>query len=156
MTTSTLIRPAIDTLSHEWLAEIAQHDPCITGMPAADAAAVANRVMLHLYRGSIEQARDALEDGWQSHVKEQQPLPYGPSLLIEPLARVIDDVRLLNALEGQGIDTIGDLLGVSEAELLSIPSFGNASLAKLRNIAVGLRMRAEQGRDESEVTEAVA
>jgi hypothetical protein len=156
---SPATEPQLGCLDHNWLTEVTpEFNITGAGMPAEEAAAVANRVMLHLYRGSIEQARDALDDGWRSHLKEQVPLPVGKELLSEPLARVIDDVRLLNMLEEAEIETIGDLLVTGEATLLGIPNLGNVLLSKLRNLSIGLRMRVQAERDDedAEIEEAVA
>jgi hypothetical protein len=112
-------------------------------MPSEAAALVARRVMLQLCRGSIEQARQALESGWQSHVDCHGPTPVGPELLDHPLANVLDDIRLLNCLEQHGgIVTVGQFLNCGEAKLLALPQMGHTGLLRLRNLASVLRHRA--------------
>lgn len=93
-------------------------------MDAEIAEAVAKRVMIHLYRGSIEYARAALEDGWRSHVLDKLPLPVGIDLRDEPLSRVCDNNRLVNCLEENFITTVGDLLDADEETLQAIPMMG--------------------------------
>lgn len=115
---------------------------CATAMDADTAESTARRVMIHLYRGSIEQARASLEDGWRSHIQEQEVLPEGQALLDEPLARVLDDVRMLNTLEDSGIDTIGGLLESTDGDLYDIPNLGHNAVTKLHNLRVGMRARA--------------
>ena len=103
------------------------------------AEAVARRVLLHLYRGCIDAARAALEDGWRTHTAASGPLPTGQELLEEPVARVIDEVRVVNLLEGAGIATIGQLLEAGEARLLAINNFGDSTRRKVREQTVRLR-----------------
>ena len=49
---------------------------------------------------------------------------------------LIDDldlgVRSLNCLKREGIETVGDLIGKSEQELMCIPNFGRKSLDEVR------------------------
>jgi DNA-directed RNA polymerase alpha subunit len=106
------------------------------------AEGVAWRVKLHLYRGSIEKARESLEAGWREHLEENAALPTGPALLEEPLSRVVDDVRALNMLEEEGILTIGQLLKTTPGELMAIPNMGHITSTKILNICRGLAERA--------------
>lgn len=124
------------------------------GMDEETAVIIARRIFIHLYRGSIEHARQSLEDGWREHVGDTGPLPEGPELLAVPLARFLTDgganglgsyaQRLLNMLDEAGILTVGDLLRTSQAELLLIPNMGHISLTHLNRLAVELRQRTEQ------------
>ncbi len=112
------------------------------GMDPGNALVTAERIKLHLVRGSIETARAALEQSWADHLEETQELPTGAAILRVPLSRVIDDVRMLNLLEGAGITTIGKLLQASPGDLSNIPSLGIKSVDFLRNLGVGLANRA--------------
>ena len=93
-------------------------------------------------RGSIENARAALEDAWSDHVEQISELPTGRKLLDQPLSRVIDNMRTLNMLEEAGILTVEHLLRQSPGDLLSIPSLGQVTVNYLRNLCVGLMNRA--------------
>lgn len=111
-------------------------------MEAEAASIVARKVALHLYRGSIELARQTLEAAWTDHLADEAPLPVGAALLDEPLARVCPDVRLLNALETEGLLTVRHLLRSTPADWQAIPNLGGKHVATLTNLAAGLRQRA--------------
>jgi DNA-directed RNA polymerase alpha subunit len=123
---------------------LAELDParCPLAMSQEDAETLAKRIALHLYRGSIEAARDALENGWKSHLADHAELPEGPALLDEPLSRVVSNLRTLNMLEEDGILTIGQLLNARDYELRAIPNMGMKNIAYLANICDGLRVKA--------------
>jgi hypothetical protein len=108
------------------------------------ALALSQRVAIALIRGSIDHAREALEDGWRDHLEQTADLPIGSSLLDVPLARVMgDDPRNLNTLERLGILTVGDLIRESLATgFYGIPNMGPATIAKLSELAVSMRERA--------------
>lgn len=110
-------------------------------MSAEVAEAVAMRVKIHLYRGSIELAREALEDGWSCHLCETCELPSGDALRPVPLARVLDNLRVLNMLEREGIATVGELVGTSAGSLLAIPNLGTITASKIARLADSLRER---------------
>jgi hypothetical protein len=112
------------------------------GMAVEDALVAVERIKLHLVRGSIDTARAALEQAWSDHLEATQELPIGAAVLDVPLSRVIDNLRLLNLLEGAGILTVGKLLMTSPGELSNIPSMGVVSVNFLRNLGVGLANRA--------------
>lgn len=117
---------------------------CSQAMPPEAAQATCARVMFHLCRGSIEQARQTLEAGWQAHVVESQPLPLGPALLEEPLSRVLSDVRLLNQLERNGIVTVGQFLECGTV-WQSLAGIGPQACRFLSERAAMLRQRARKG-----------
>lgn len=124
------------------LAEL-ECDQSRLSMAQEAATAIGKRIALHLHRGSIEQARDALEEAWASHLADQDELPIGPELLSEPISRVLDDVRTLNCLEEEGILTVADLLKTSSKELFRIPNIGPLWFAKLADLCRCLRERSE-------------
>lgn len=112
-------------------------------MSKEQAAAIAWRVQLHLYRGSIELAREALEDGWRDHLLETAELPIGPALMAEPLCRVIGEIRTLNMLEKEGIHTIGHLVKLRREDLISIPHLGDKTADRLLATIAAMRKRSK-------------
>lgn len=126
--------PSVDPA---WLADLSS--PRHIGMDPEQAASIANRVAIHLHRGSIEQARKTLEEGWSEFCRET---PTGPALLAEPVSTVITDARLVNTLEKNGVETVGDLLRSSPQKIRAIPSIGWRAANKLNTLAAGLRIRA--------------
>ena len=66
------------------------------------------------------------------------------NILIEELEL---GVRSYNCLKRVGIETIGDLIGKSEAELAAIPNFGKKSIEEVRETLAthGLTLRGENG-----------
>lgn len=106
-----------------------------------EAECVARRVALHLYRGAVEAALAAVRDAWESSAARRR-LPSGPELLEEPLASVIEDMRLLLALEDIGVDTVGKLCDASGRDWEELPGFGSLAAKTLRSLAAELRERA--------------
>jgi DNA-directed RNA polymerase subunit alpha len=49
-----------------------------------------------------------------------------------PIQELELSVRASNCLESAKIETVGDLIGLSESELLKIRSFGKTSLREIR------------------------
>ena len=54
-------------------------------------------------------------------------------------------VRSYNCLKREGVETVGDLMAKSEAELLNIPNFGKKSIEEVRERLAerGLKLRGE-------------
>lgn len=118
-------------------------DNCRHSMPQEDAIRVGKRVVLALMRGSEEIALEAVRDAWRDHMQNLE-LPVGPALLDEPLARVLDDVRVLNTLEEElEIITIGDFLRETAGTFPRVPNIGHLTIAQLNNLAVTMRARAQ-------------
>lgn len=113
-------------------------------MDAEQADSLASRIKLHLYRGSIEKARDALEAGWRAHLAENQVLPSGPSLLAEPVSRVVADIRACNMLEREGIETVGQFLRYTRGEFMRIPNMGPITAQRLMNIREEILSKASE------------
>ncbi len=104
---------------------------------------IAERIAIQLIRGSIEQARHTLEDGWRDHLESDSELPSGPSLLDEPLSRVLSDVRSLNGLEREGVLTIGHLIATAACSgFTGIPNMGPKTVVMLEQLAQSMRERA--------------
>ncbi len=55
-------------------------------------------------------------------------------------------VRSYNCLKREGIQTVGDLVSKSEAELLNIPNFGKKSIDEVKDKLVerGLSLRGDE------------
>lgn len=49
-----------------------------------------------------------------------------------PIERVIFSTRIQNALQAAGLKTVGEVREASDEMLISLPAFGNSSLADLR------------------------
>jgi DNA-directed RNA polymerase subunit alpha len=72
------------------------------------------------------------------------PAPSGmDEVLIEDLEL---GVRSYNCLKREGIQTVGDLVSKTEAELLNIPNFGKKSIDEVKDklAARGLSLRGEE------------
>ena len=61
------------------------------------------------------------------------------------LDRKIDElelsIRVMNGLKNNGIDTIGDLVKLTEGEFLRTPNFGRKSLNEIREILSGMSLK---------------
>ena len=61
------------------------------------------------------------------------------------LDRKIDELelssRVMNGLKNDGIDTIGDLVKLTEGEFLRTPNFGRKSLNEIREILSGMSLK---------------
>lgn len=114
-------------------------------MPVEEATVIAKRVMLHLFRGSIDAARLTLEEGWESK-QEDVAVMTGRAAASEPLSRVMpkSETRLLNSLEQSGIMTVADLMQSTEEEWLEIPNVGESAAQKLHALRDKLKGRARQ------------
>jgi len=71
--------------------------------------------------------------------------PKRPTVADELIEELELGVRSYNCLKREGIQTIGDLLSRTEAELLNIPNFGKKSIDEVREklVARGLELRGE-------------
>lgn len=143
---------------------VAEHDVSREAMGQEEAEAAASRVLLHLLRGSIEQARAALESAWAAHVESHAPPPVGRELLAKPLISVLDGrsrslgsanethdaARIANLLERGGILTVADLLSASPVTLSAIPNIGVTTIARLHEEKLRLRRLVAQETDAVE------
>ncbi len=97
---------------------------------------------------NFEQGLDDLECGEEVEEKEE---------LVEKLSKPIDElelsVRSHNCLKKMGINTIGDLVGRSEADLLKVRNFGKKSLEEVRHVlnelhlTLGMKVPREGGEE---------
>lgn len=134
------------------------HQRSREAMAPEAAEATARRVMLHLVRGSIDGARQALDDAWQSHLAETASLPIGRALLDVPLAAVLaghsakgqrrwsgtDLPRVCNLLERGGILTVRDLLRTTPVQWGALPEVDETTIRFLADLAGRLRHLAAQ------------
>lgn len=113
-------------------------------MPVIEATIIAKRIMLHLFRGSIDSATLCLEEGWESRLEDNAVMG-GKAAENEPLSRVMDksDTRLLNSLEQSGIMTVADLMRSTEEDWLEIPNVGESAANKLHALRAALKTRAK-------------
>ncbi|RLG55953.1 MAG: RNA polymerase subunit sigma [Candidatus Hydrothermarchaeota archaeon] len=73
-------------------------------------------------------------------------------LLAIPVTDFELSVRARNCLKKMNIRTLGDLLRVTEAELLSFKNFGETSLAEIKNMLASKNLRIGQMREEAAET----
>jgi hypothetical protein len=71
---------------------------------------------------------------------DRAELPLDEKLAM-PLNAFETTVRVANALNNSGINTIGELIQQSEAELLRIPNFGRVSLAEVKGLLASLGLQ---------------
>src|SRR5205823_7262746 len=73
-----------------------------------------------------------------------------------PIEELELGVRSYNCLKRVGIETIGDLVSKTEAELAAIPNFGKKSIEEVKETlgTHGLRLRGDEGNGENGVASA--
>jgi DNA-directed RNA polymerase subunit alpha len=83
--------------------------------------------------------------GYESESLEGIGGPAGPSVEDELIEELELGVRSYNCLKREGIQTIGDLVSKTEAELLNIPNFGKKSIDEVKEKLEGrgLALRGE-------------
>ncbi|ARN56075.1 DNA-directed RNA polymerase subunit alpha C-terminal domain-containing protein [Sedimentisphaera salicampi] len=96
-----------------------------------------NHEQARMYKKDIESSRDMLYDEEQEQRKSTRS-----RILEKPISEYELSVRSRNCLKKMNINTIGDLLRISEQELLSYKNFGETSLTEIRAIleSEGLRL----------------
>lgn len=84
------------------------------------------------------------EDEWEEEqpAREKPPATQYDDMLIEELEL---SVRSYNCLKREGVETVGDLISRTEAELLNTPNFGKKSIDEVRErlARLGLKLRGE-------------
>ena len=88
---------------------------------------------------------EGLGDGPGAEAIAEAPPPHPMENF--PIEELELGVRSYNCLKRVGIDTIGDLISKSEAELSAIPNFGRKSIEEVKETlqAHGLNLRGEEG-----------
>lgn len=112
------------------------------------AAIVAQRVMFQLMRGAYDMTVLALDDGWKSYQAERAGLPTGPALLDVWIGTAVNDERLTNLLEREGVTTVKQFLADEPEKWIGGRGIGNVTLEKLRalreRLLAGLHGDSEQ------------
>ncbi len=86
-----------------------------------------NHTRARLFLKDIKSSMNMLYDETQEHSREHQS-----ALLETPITDFELSVRSRNCLKKMNINTVGDLLRITEAELLSYKNFGETSLEEIR------------------------
>ncbi len=101
-----------------------------------------NHPRARLFMKDVEATRDMYYD--EAHARD---LAKRNALLDTPVTDFELSVRARNCLKKMQIRTLGDLLKVSEAELLSYKNFGETSLVEIRSMLGSKGLRLGQGLD---------
>ncbi|HPD30531.1 MAG TPA: DNA-directed RNA polymerase subunit alpha C-terminal domain-containing protein [Phycisphaerae bacterium] len=104
-----------------------------------------NHARARLFRKDIKSSMNMLYDETQEQSREHQS-----ALLETPITDFELSVRSRNCLKKMNINTIGDLLRITEAELLSYKNFGETSLEEIRAMLQQKNLRIGMLREESQ------
>jgi DNA-directed RNA polymerase subunit alpha len=104
-----------------------------------------NHTRARLFLKDIKSSLNMLYDETQDQNREQQT-----ALLDTPITDFELSVRSRNCLKKMNINTVGDLLRITEAELLSYKNFGETSLEEIRAMLGQKNLRIGQLREESQ------
>lgn len=88
-----------------------------------------NHARARLFLKDVQSAEIMLIDEDQERAKEKRD-----AILDTPITEFELSVRSRNCLHQMNINTLGDLLRISEAELLAYKNFGETSLVEIRNM----------------------
>lgn len=97
-----------------------------------------NHPRARLYLKDVESAAEMFVD------EEQRTRQQRDAVLDMPVMDFELSVRSRNALKKMNIETLGDLLRVNEAELLSFKNFGETSLSEIKSLLAGKGLRLGQ------------
>jgi len=103
-----------------------------------------NHTRARLFRKDIESAMNMHYDEAQERSQEQRD-----AILDAPVSDFELSVRSRNCLRKMNIHTLGDLLRISEAELLSYKNFGETSLHEIKVMLEQRNLRIGQLKEES-------
>jgi len=95
-----------------------------------------NNLRAILFKKDIESSKTMIYDEEIEKNKDQQT-----KILETPISDFELSVRSRNCLKKMNINTIGDLLKISEAELLAYKNFGETSLAEIKTMLESRNMR---------------
>jgi DNA-directed RNA polymerase subunit alpha len=104
-----------------------------------------NHTRARLFRKDIESSMSMHYDETAEQNLEQQD-----ALLETPVSDFELSVRSRNCLKKMNINTLGDLLRISEAELLSYKNFGETSLEEMRAMLKQKNLRIGQLKDQAQ------
>ncbi len=99
-----------------------------------------NHVRARAFMKDVQQSRDMYYD--EEHARD---LAKRNALLDTPVTDFELSVRARNCLKKMQIRTLGDLLKISEAELLSYKNFGETSLTEIKTMLASKGLRLGQG-----------
>ena len=100
-----------------------------------------------LFRKDIESSRTMYYDEEKEKRRTRKN-----QILETPISDFELSVRSRNCLKKMNIHTLGDLLNITEAELLSYKNFGETSLREIKQILEGKALRLGQSIEESTMT----
>lgn len=114
-----------------------------------------NKVLQHhpnhqraiLFRKDIESSRTMYYDEEKEKRRTRKN-----QILETPISDFELSVRSRNCLKKMNIHTLGDLLNITEAELLSYKNFGETSLREIKQILEGKSLRLGQSIEDSTIT----
>jgi DNA-directed RNA polymerase subunit alpha len=101
-----------------------------------------------LFKKDIESSKTMYYDE-----EKEKKKTHKNQLLETPISDFELSVRSRNCLKKMNIDTIGDLLNISEAELLSYKNFGETSLREIKVILESKGLHLGMALEENEITE---
>ncbi len=148
----------------------------LSGEPRAHVNALMNAAVMYEDRGRYDESAECLRrvlKAFPSHKRArlffksvescremefeeigEQPVDARTRLLNTPLSEFELSVRARNCLKKMNIRTIGELMKLSEAELLAYKNFGETSLAEIKQLLSAKGLRLGQSPEEIEVAEA--
>lgn len=134
-------QPAINALinlavMYEDRGDIARAERCLRQVLESDP----NHARANLYIKDVAASRDMEYD--EEHVRDQAKRN---ALLDTPVTDFELSVRARNCLKKMQIRTLGDLLKITEAELLSYKNFGETSLVEIKSMLTSKNLRLGQG-----------
>ena len=104
-----------------------------------------NHTRARLFLKDIKSSMNMLYDETQEQSREQQSV-----LMDTPITDFELSVRSRNCLKKMNINSVGDLLRITEAELLSYKNFGETSLEEIRAMLGQKNLRIGQLREETQ------
>ncbi len=104
-----------------------------------------NHTRARLFLKDIKSSMNMLYDETQEQSREQQTV-----LMDTPITDFELSVRSRNCLKKMNINCVGDLLRITEAELLSYKNFGETSLEEIRAMLLQKNLRIGQLREETQ------
>ncbi len=102
-----------------------------------------NHERARLFMKDVLASRDMVIDD-----EHDRDLAKRNALLDTPVADFELSVRARNCLKKMNIRTLGDLLRITEAELMAYKNFGEASLTEIKSMLTGKGLRLGQGLEE--------
>lgn len=103
-----------------------------------------NHPRARMYMKDVQASREMVFD--EEHDRDQAKRN---ALLDTPVTDFELSVRARNCLKKMNIRTLGDLLRITEAELMAYKNFGEASLTEIRSMLTAKGLRLGQGLDDA-------